>query len=82
VAAPVVTDDSLAEGTQAGDEPSWQELKGLFVDDPAAAVAGAGAKVDAALAALRDKGDSAGDTEALRLAFRRYQDIHTALSNV
>jgi hypothetical protein len=76
------TDDTTTDDTTAAaDEPSWQELKGLFVDDPAGAVAGAAAKVDAALSALRDKGASDSDTEHLRLAFRRYQELHQALTN-
>jgi hypothetical protein len=79
-----VTDGSVADTTAddstAADEPTWPELKGLFVDDPAAAVAGAASKVDAAIAALRDKGAQDSDTEHLRLAFRRYQDIYRSLT--
>jgi len=57
----------------------WLELQGRFVDDPAAAVKEAGAKVEAALAELRTKIEG-GSTEDLRTAFRRYRELHAGLS--
>jgi hypothetical protein len=72
------TDTAAATTSSASAAAEWLELQGKFVDDPAAAVREAGARVEQALADLRSKVET-GSTEDLRTAFRRYRDLHATL---
>lgn len=63
----------------------WQQVQGMFVDDPQRAVHEAGALVDRTLDEMKSTlGVAAGDgssTEDLRVAFQRYRDFfHRLLS--
>lgn len=68
-------------------DPRWTRLAGEFVDEPEQAVDGARRLVREAVEALLtevDPGDDVQrpDTERLRLAFRRYRDLHAAVSRL
>jgi hypothetical protein len=63
-------------------EDPWPSLQARFVDDPAAAVAEAAGLVDQALDGIRSRAAAhvgGGDTEALRLAFHRFRELHRDL---
>jgi hypothetical protein len=68
----------------------WSRLAGDFVDEPEKAVGEANRlvreAVDAMLSRVRGAGgpdgDDAASTEDLRLAFRRYRDIHRVVSTL
>jgi hypothetical protein len=83
---PALATGAATTGPTAPTDDVWHELQSRFVDDPAAAVRGAGALVEKALTDLRSQlergntgGDTRGDTEDLRTAFRRYRDLYGSL---
>jgi hypothetical protein len=83
---PAPTTGAATTGSTAPANDAWHELQSRFVDDPAAAVRDAGALVEKALTDLRSQlergntgGDTHGDTEDLRMAFRRYRDLYGSL---
>jgi len=85
---PPVDRTSAADARQSADP--WPRLAGDFVDEPEKAVAQAHRlvqeAVDAVLAGVHGNGAAGGDdatsTEDLRLAFRRYREIHRVVSGL
>lgn len=78
-----------ADGAAADD--AWRRLAGDFVDDPRHAVEQGRILVQQAVDAMMAKagigpdgvaGDGQGDTENLRLAFRRLRDLHRSVSGI
>lgn len=90
-AQPMGTQPIGAEPTapDASGTDAWSRLSGDFVDDPQRAVADARGLVQDAVDRMMAKAgvgpdgstsDGAGDTEALRLAFRRLRDLHRSVT--
>jgi hypothetical protein len=72
----------------ATDDGEWARLSGVFVDEPDRAVKDARASVERSVATLladaasRCDPDGSRSTEDLRMAFRRYREIHQTLAGL